>query len=109
MRIKTDIQPADLDKCAKIISEIPLRTYNFTKAFQEKTGADSNTQYGFIAQEVKQVLPQSIRYTNENGILDFHSLDTDQIFKLEFGATQFLLNTVQKLECQVSTLEARLN
>jgi len=109
MRVKTDIQYADLAKCAKTISEIPLRTYNFTQTFQEKTGADSNTQYGFIAQEVKEVLPQSIRYTNENGISDFHSLDTDQIFKLEFGATQFLLNTVQKLEAQVSTLEARLN
>jgi hypothetical protein len=109
MRIKTDIEPVDLANCAKIVSEIPLRTYCFTKQFQEKTGLDSTIQYGFIAQEVKHSLPRSINYTNEYGIPDFHSLDTDQIFKAEFGATQFLLHAVQKLEAQVSTLEARLN
>ena len=109
MRVKTYIETADLASCAKIVSEIPLRTYSFTKQFQEKTGVDSNIQYGFIAQEVKQTLPRSINYTNEYGIPDFHSLDTDQLFKAEFGATQFLLHSVQKLEAQVSTLEARLN
>ena len=109
MRVKTCIETADLASCAKIVSEIPLRTYSFTKQFQEKTGVDSTIQYGFIAQEVKQTLPRSINYTNEYGIPDFHSLDTDQLFKAEFGATQFLLHSVQKLEAQVSTLEARLN
>jgi hypothetical protein len=109
MRVKTCIETADLASCAKIVSEIPMRTYSFTKQFQEKTGVDSNIQYGFIAQEVKQTLPRSINYTNEYGIPDFHSLDTDQLFKAEFGATQFLLHSVQKLEAQVSTLEARLN
>jgi hypothetical protein len=89
------------------MSEIPLRTYSFIKEFQEKTGVGSNSQYGFIAQEVKQTLPISVTYTNEHGLSDFHSLDTDQIFKLEFGATQYLLNTIQKLEAQVSTLEAK--
>jgi hypothetical protein len=107
-RVKRNIETVDLMSCANIISEIPLRTYSFVKEFQEKTGVGSNAQYGFIAQEVKKSLPESIKYTNEYGLNDFHSLDTDQIFKLEFGATKYLLNTIQKLEAQVSTLEARL-
>lgn len=106
-RVKSNIETVDLLSCAKLISEIPLRTYSFIKEFQEKTGVGSNSQYGFIAQEVKQTLPISVTYTNEHGLSDFHSLDTDQIFKLEFGATQYLLNTIQKLEAQVSTLEAK--
>jgi hypothetical protein len=105
-RVKKDIETVDLVSCAKLISEIPLRTYNFTKEFQDKTGIKSQTYYGFIAQEVKQVLPNSVSYTKEHGLDDFHSLDTDQIFKLEFGATQYLLSAVQKLEAQISTLEA---
>jgi len=106
-RVKTDIQTVDLVSCAKLISEIPLRTYAFKKEFQEKTGVPSNNYYGFIAQEVKQVLPGSVSYTKEHGLDDFHSLDTDQIFKLEFGATQYLLSAIEKLEVQVSTLEGR--
>jgi len=107
-RVKTEIQPVDLFSCAKLISDIPLRTYEFKKEFQEKTGIPSNKYYGFIAQEVKQVLPGSVSYTKEHGLDDFHSLDTDQIFKLEFGATQYLLSAIQKLEDQVSTLEGCL-
>ena len=107
-RVKRNIETVDLMSCANLVSEIPLRTYSFVKEFQEKTGVGSNTQYGFIAQEVKKSLPESIKYTNEYGLNDFHSLDTDQIFKLEFGATKYLLNTIQKLEAQVSTLESRI-
>jgi hypothetical protein len=107
-RVKRNIETVDLMSCANLVSEIPLRTYSFVKEFQQKTGVSSNAQYGFIAQEVKKSLPESIRYTNEYGLNDFHSLDTDQIFKLEFGATKYLLNTIQKLEAQVSTLESRL-
>jgi hypothetical protein len=65
-------------------------------------------QYGFIAQEVKAVLPNSIRYSEEFGLSNFHTLDTDQIFKAEFGATQYLLQKLQEMEAQVSTLESRL-
>jgi hypothetical protein len=61
-------------------------------------------QYGFIAQEVKQILPNSVSMTKEHGLDDFHSLDTDQIYKLEFGALQYLLKQVEKMELQVSTL-----
>ena len=42
--------------------------------------------------------------TKEHGLDDFHSLDTDQIYKLEFGALQYLLKQVEKMELQVSTL-----
>ena len=107
-RVKTDIESANLAECAKLVSELPLRTYRFTERFQERTATTSNIHYGFIAQEVKEILPEAISYKDEHGIPDFHSLDTDQIFKLEFGATQHLLNTIQTLEAQVSTLEARL-
>ena len=104
-RVKEHIQPVDLHSCAKLVSQIPLRQYAFTKSFQEKTNVSSNVQYGFIAQEVKQLLPNSVTYTKEHGLDDFHSLDTDQLYKLEFGATQYLLNMIGKLESQMSTLE----
>jgi hypothetical protein len=106
-RVKSNIISADLISCAKLVSDIPLRQYSFTSEFQKKTGTSSNSQYGFIAQEVKAVLPGAISYTKEYGLDDFHSLDTDQIFKLEFGATQYLLQKIEAMELQISTLETR--
>lgn len=107
-RVKTNIIDADLLSCAKLVSDIPLRQYTFTKEYQIKTGATSIPQYGFIAQEVQKCIPDSIRYTKEFGLDDFHSLDTDQIFKLDFGATQYLLTQVEKMEAQISTLENKI-
>lgn len=104
-RVKTDIRSADLASCAKLVSEIPLRTYSFIEKFQKKTGISPAIQYGFIAQEVKKVLPNSIRYSEEFGFSDFHCLDTDQIFKAEFGATQYLIGKLNEMEAQISTLE----
>ena len=107
-RVKTDIQPADLYSCAKIVERLSVKNFTFTQEYQNKTGVSADPVYGFIAQEVKEVLPKAISYTNEYGHSDFHSLDTDQIFKLEFGATQYLLQKVQQMEAEVSTLECRL-
>lgn len=104
-RVKTDIDTVDLASCANLVSKIPLRTYTFSKEFKEKTGVRPLTYYGFIAQEVKTVLPDSVSYTKEHGLDDFHSLDTDQLFKLEFGATQYLLSEIERLEAKMSTLE----
>jgi hypothetical protein len=105
-RVKTDIETVDLQSCAKLILDIPLRQYKFTDSFQKETGIISDMHYGFIAQEVKEVLPQSIVYTKEHGLNDFHSLDTDQIFKLEFGATQYILKQMKEMENKISTLES---
>ena len=107
-RVKTDIQPADLYSCAKIVESLSVKNFKFTQEYQTKTGVSADPVYGFIAQEVKEILPKAISYTNEYGHSDFHSLDTDQIFKLEFGATQYLLQKVQQMESEVSTLECRL-
>jgi hypothetical protein len=107
MRVKENIQPVDLRSCALLVAQIPLRQYVFSKEFQDVTKVSSNAQYGFIAQEVKKILPGSVSYSKEHGLDDFHSLDTDQLHKLEFGATQYLLAAVKALECQVSTLEHR--
>ena len=107
-RVKENIVKADLASCANLVAGLPLRQYSFTKEFQSTSKVSADLHYGFIAQEVKGLLPNSIRYSQEFGFNDFHSLDTDQIFKAEFGATQYLLQRLQEMEAQVSTLESRL-
>jgi len=104
-RVKTDINTVDLASCANLVSKIPLRTYTFTEEFKQKTGIKPLTYYGFIAQEVKTILPDSVSYSKEHGLDDFHSLDTDQLFKLEFGATQYLLSEIERLEAKMTAFE----
>ena len=65
---------------------------------------DSN-QLGFIAQEVKEVFPKSVKISNDYDIEDFHSLDTDQLLKCCFGAVQKLMKKVEELQCKINNLE----
>jgi hypothetical protein len=41
---------------------------------------------GWIAQDVKQFFPNSVRLTQDYGFDDFHNLDSDQLIKTMYGA-----------------------
>jgi hypothetical protein len=105
-RVKTNITTVDTLSCAQMLLQIPLRQFCYTDAYREQTGIRDIPYYGFIAQEVKQVMPDSVRISQEFGLPDFHSLDADQLFKVEFGATQYLMKAVEEVEQKLSTLES---
>lgn len=79
-------------------------TYSFTPMFQGITGISS--------QELKKTFSTSIPpYSSDVGFNDIHSvdtLDTDQLFKAELGATQYLLTRLSEIEAQLSTIEERV-
>jgi len=70
---KENIEDIDVDFLNKVIVEIKPRTYQFKRDIQEDKGeeaAPAPTHYGFIAQEVEQVLPELVSFTadtDENG------------------------------------------
>lgn len=105
-RVKTNITAVDTFSCAQTLLQIPLRQFSYTESYRQQTGIRDIPYYGFIAQEVKQVLPDSVRISNEFGLPDFHSLDADQLFKIEFGATQYLMKAIEEVEQKLSTLES---
>jgi hypothetical protein len=41
---------------------------------------------GWIAQDVKEFFPNSVRLTQDYGFDDFHNLDSDQLIKTMYGA-----------------------
>lgn len=104
-RVKRDIKPADYAACAKLIEQIPLRQFRFSKEYRAATQVPDTEVYGFIAQEVKAAIPTAVNVAPEFGISDFHSLDADQLHKAEFGATKYLLAKIEELEAKISTLE----
>lgn len=50
----------DIHDPMKIINNLSGKTYNWNEKAQKELGADSYKQYGFLAQDVKKVLPEAV-------------------------------------------------
>jgi hypothetical protein len=111
-RIKENIQDADLSICNNIVKNLKLKYYKYKDEFvKPEQRRYDNHQLGFIAQEVKQLLPKSVpiqeqtfKYTDENGeekeetISDLHYLDKDQILMSLYGCVQYLQKENEQLK-----------
>ena len=75
-RIKTNIETANLVRCAEILDTLDL------KYFEWKRPTDDQHSLGWIAQEVHEVFPKSVE-PDSDGIL---MLNSDQLIKVLYGA-----------------------
>jgi len=75
-RIKTNIETANLVRCAEILDTLDL------KYFEWKRPTDDQHSLGWIAQEVREVFPKSVE-PDSDGIL---MLNSDQLIKVLYGA-----------------------
>lgn len=89
-RIKTDIRDAEYG----LSDLMRLRARTYTKEGIQNVK-------GFIAQEVKEVLPESVGIRQANGFEDFHILETQTMIPL-------LVKSIQELNAKIEALEARL-
>lgn len=80
-RIKTDIESANLARCVEIVDSLDLKYFKWN--YDEVPDRHS---LGWIAQDVKEFFPKSIRLTEDHGLPDFHNLDSDQLIKTMYGA-----------------------
>lgn len=55
-RIKQNIVSANIEDCANIVNNLPLRRYDYI----DKVAHSTNTVYGYIAQEANLVLPEAV-------------------------------------------------
>jgi hypothetical protein len=104
-RIKENIQEANLEICASTIMALPLRTYSYTSSFTNLTGISQEERYGFIAQEVKPLVKNTVEIKPGYGHEDFHYLNTDQIHYIHMATTQYL---IEKMSTQQSTIDGLL-
>jgi hypothetical protein len=95
-RVKENIEDADLDICYNIVKTLKLRRFKW----KEENYPEFNDRnvIGFIAQEIEQYFPNSIRQNNEHGFIDFKSIDVDQVYKTMYGALQKLISELEILE-----------
>jgi hypothetical protein len=95
-RIKTNIEDANLDICYSNIKQINLKRFKWDSNIIGQV--EDESMLGFIAQEVKDVFPKSVKIISDYGFEDFHNLNTDQLIKSLFGAVKKLMFKVESLE-----------
>jgi hypothetical protein len=90
-RIKTDVESANLSRCVDIVDSLDLKYFkwNFPEGQTPPTDAHS---LGWIAQDVQQFFPKSVETSGDFGLGDFHSLNSDQLVKVLWGALKHTLN-----------------
>jgi hypothetical protein len=107
-RIKTDIQPANLERCYDIVKSIDLKYFKWNFPTDSNAQVDDQHSIGFLAQEVKNIFPNAVSESNSFGISDFLSLNVDQLNKALFGAVKFMSSELETAKNDIELLESRL-
>jgi len=102
-RIKINVEPADLDVCVSTMKALPLRYFEWDPSVFPAEVTKDRHSLGFIAQEVQPLFPKAVDVIEEMyNISSFHTLNTDQIYKMHIGATQHLMNQVEAQHAQIA-------
>ena len=105
MRVKDNIKKASYIKCYNNINNIELYRFNYKPVLNNTR--DIN-QLGFIAQEVEQIFPKSVKRNkmilNEQE-QELLALDVTQINYTLFGAVKYLAEKVEALKQKVNKID----
>ena len=89
-RLKENIKLiTDLNGCLDTIKKLNVYNFNF------KSDPEKITKTGFIAQEVKRLIPNAVKTTNFGGLKDCMQIDTDYIIA-------YLVSAVKALAYKIS-------
>jgi len=100
-RIKTDITPADLDRCYEIVKSVPLKHFGFAPGVYTDDQINDKHSLGWIAQDVQKVFSKAVSvkpFTLNTEIPDGTEEYTEQDFKLE---------TVEKTETSIQVIDGK--
>jgi hypothetical protein len=101
-RLKTNITAADTSMCYDIVKSVELRQFEMDFTV---TGANTATQYGWLAQDLEGQLPEAVTQKTMFDLEDCRLLRADQVYAVMFGAIQQLQQKIEALEDAVATLQ----
>lgn len=97
-RIKENIEEADDELCAMNVNRIPLKRYKWKDSFIETHNVQDKHKLGWIAQDVEEFFPNSVRVHREFDIEDFRHLDSDQLIATMWGAIRNAAKRLKKID-----------
>lgn len=100
IRVKMDVSEADLDACYSNVMSLPLRQFKWKEGLRPELN-NQNT-IGWIAQEVKEIIPQAVSVQPKDDIPDFHMVDTDMVVKNLYGCVKAMAKRIEQLEARLA-------
>ena len=105
IRLKENIEDADLDLCYNNIKNLPLKRYKWKDEYITYENTSDRHKLGWIAQDVETILPKAIIINNQYDIEDCKSLDIDQIIATLYGSIKKLINICELQDSKITELE----
>ena len=103
-RVKDRISDTDYATVVDKISSLRLVSYRWSEDYRAKYDLSRNDYLGFISQEVETIFPKAVTQRNENGFVDFRSLNTDQLMKAKFAVTRQLIQRMDAIQLRINNL-----
>jgi hypothetical protein len=100
-RIKTDIVPADLNRCYEIVKSVPLKHFGFASGVYTDDQIQDKHNLGWIAQDVQKVFRNAVSakpFTLKTDIPDGTETYEEQEFTVE---------TVEKTETSIEVIDGK--
>jgi hypothetical protein len=110
-RIKQNIEDVSPESSLDRVLSLRVKMYNYTDNFLQGTKQEAGDKIGFIAQEVKEVIPYAVENRQlqlpDLELNDFHYLNHDAIFTEAIGAIQELHRQLQEAKKEIEELKKR--
>jgi len=108
MRLKDNIQDADLDICYNNIKNLRLARYTWKDDVYTTDQVSDRSKLGWIADDVEKVFPKAVSKKQAHGYDDCRDLNSDQIMASVYGAAKKLLNNYEANNNTIDDLNKRI-
>jgi hypothetical protein len=109
IRLKENIETADLDLCYNNVKNLPLKRYTWKNEIYNDNEVNDRSKLGWIADDVELIFPKSIKKNNLFDIEDCKTLNNDQIIASLYGTIKKLINISENNNNIINNLENQYN
>ena len=103
IRIKENVQNANVDLCYDSVKNLPLKRFEYTRDYLDKNPSVEDTHVvGWVADDVMGVFPKSVKEIDAFGYSNLKTLDVDQLYKTMWGALTKVIRDKEALEARLA-------
>jgi hypothetical protein len=112
MRLKEDIELADISLCYSVVKNLKLKRWKWRDDIDPTFSAENlgdRHKLGWIAQDVSNIIPKAVEHQDIYGISDCLSLNPDQIYISLYGCVEKIIEDKEQLEQTVFDLQTKID
>jgi hypothetical protein len=109
IRLKENIENADLSICYNIIKNLKLKKYIWKDNIFNQYQIKDRSKLGWIADEVEIIFPKAVDIKNAYNLNNCKVLNIDQIINAMYGCTQKIIDDYDLIESDIVNINNSLN